>query len=83
MSIVSSSTNNAVSRDVAPPRRGWFRIYADLTKARLSALVVLSTAVGFIVAGGSIVDWPRLVLTALGTTLAAASASMINQLMER
>jgi len=66
-------------------RRGVIGLYADLTKARLSALVVLTTAVGFLVAvpaTASTTDWMLLVWTVLGTALAAGSAAAFNQLVE-
>ncbi len=54
----------------------------QLTKARLSALVVVTTAVGFIMASAGSIDWLRLLWTVLGTTLAAGAASAFNQLAE-
>ena len=57
-------------------------LYMQLTKARLSALVVVTTAVGFIMASAGSIDWLRLLWTVLGTTLAAGGASAFNQLAE-
>lgn len=53
-----------------------------LTKARLSLLVVVTTFVGFCMAAGPQIDWLRLVHAVLGTTLAAAGAAVLNQVME-
>lgn len=53
-----------------------------LTKARLSLLVVVTTFVGFCMAAGPQLDWLRLVHAVLGTTLAAAGAAVLNQVME-
>ena len=61
----------------------WVRITTELTKARLNALVVLTTAVGFFLASDSRIDWWRLAIAMLGTALAAASAAMLNQVFER
>ncbi|TVQ51807.1 MAG: protoheme IX farnesyltransferase [Phycisphaerales bacterium] len=63
-------------------QRGWLGIYLDLTKARLSALVLLTTAVGFIVAMPVGIDWALLLWTILGTGLAAGSAAAYNQVWE-
>ena len=57
-----------------------------LTKARLSALVVVTTAAGYWL-HCLLVDWPgalpwRLVHTIAGTALTAFGASVFNQLME-
>jgi len=56
--------------------------YLQLTKARLSALVLLTTAVGFVLGSLETLDWMRLAFTVIGTALAAGCASAINQLME-
>ena len=82
MSIVSSSTSRPVTGESDALRGRIIRSYLELTKARLSALVVMSTAVGFIIAGLSPIDWVLLAWTILGTSLAAAAASIFNQLIE-
>lgn len=56
---------------------------ADLTRARLSALVLLTTVVGFYLGSRSPVEWLRLLQTLLGTALVAAGASALNQWWER
>jgi len=53
-----------------------------LTKVRLNALVLVTTGVGWIVAGQANRDWILLGWTLLGTAASAASASMFNQLIE-
>lgn len=55
----------------------------DITKARLNGLVLITTAVGVALAETGPIDWPRMGWTMLGTALAAASAAMLNQLLER
>jgi len=55
----------------------------DLCKIRLNLLVLMTTAVGFILAGGPAADWWwRLTWTLLGTGLAAIGASALNQCLE-
>jgi heme O synthase-like polyprenyltransferase len=61
-------------------------VWSQLSKARLSALVLLTTAVGYVVAPwptGAEGWWPRLLWTCLGTGMAAASAAMLNQVAEK
>ncbi len=58
------------------------RAYPELTKIRLTGLVVATTAVGFLMAGGGHHDGARLAWTVLGTALAAAGAMALNQVME-
>lgn len=83
MSIASSATTTAAMHDgTIAPKRGLVRIYVELTKARLSALVVMTTAVGFIIAPAGPIDWFALAMTATGTALAAAAASLLNQILE-
>jgi protoheme IX farnesyltransferase len=56
--------------------------FAVLTKARLSLMVVFTTAIGYIVgAAGRPIGW-GLFFAVLGTSLAAASAGALNQWME-
>jgi len=55
--------------------------YAELSKARLSSLVVLTSGAGFLLAG-SPVDWPACLAAVTGTTLAAAAANTFNQIYE-
>ena len=57
--------------------------FYELTKPRMNFLVVITTMVGFYVASPALVDWLLLVHTLLGTAMTAASASVLNQLIER
>jgi protoheme IX farnesyltransferase len=59
-----------------------FRSYAELTKVRLTALVVVTAAVGFVMASRSPLDLPTLAWTVLGTALAAAGSMALNQVIE-
>jgi protoheme IX farnesyltransferase len=56
--------------------------YLELSKARLSALVVFTTFAGFLLASPAAIDWGRALLTVLGTTLAAFGANALNQWIE-
>jgi heme o synthase len=67
--------------------RSIFQLYMELSKARLSAMVVVTTGLGYVVAsratpspGGF--DWMRLLWTCVGTFLAAAGAAAFNQAWE-
>lgn len=81
---MSSITTNAPDIAAIAPRAGLARMYWQLTKARLSALVLLTTAIGFILGSPAAtgIDWACLAWTVLGTALAAGSASSFNQLLE-
>jgi len=56
--------------------------FMQLSKARLSVLVTLTTLAGFIVASPGGIDWTRLMWAVLGTLLAAAGANSFNQWLE-
>jgi protoheme IX farnesyltransferase len=49
----------------------------------MNAVVILTTLVGYFVAARDTIDPFRLLLTLVGTALAAAGASVLNQVMER
>lgn len=61
----------------------WLSVYADLLKARLTALVLLTTLVGFYIGSRGPVDYLLMFHTLLGTALVASAASALNQLIER
>ena len=82
---MSSSVPAAMAPQSPAPsttRPRFLHAYAELTKARLSALVILTTAVGFAMgAHGSGYGW-RFLWTVLGTALAAGCANALNQVIE-
>jgi heme o synthase len=80
MSQVSSSLTPTVSDRTALRQLG--RMYLELAKARLSGLVVVTTAVGYLVASRGHMDVTTFLWTILGTCLAAAAANTLNQVME-
>ncbi len=57
--------------------------WADLVKARLTSLVLLTTAVGFYMGSPGPVDGVRWLHTLVGTGLLAAGAAALNQFLER
>lgn len=64
-----------------------FASYMELGKARLSAMVVVTTALGYIVASRAFpspdgFDFQRLLFTCLGTFLSAVGAGAFNQVIE-
>ncbi len=63
--------------------KGWMTVFAELFKARLNSLVLLTTCVGFWLGSTEAVNYGLLFQTVLGTALLAAGASSFNQLWER
>ena len=68
---------------VAAPRHGFVSDLAELVKARLTLLVLLTTAVGFYLGSESPIDYRALFHTVFGTAAAAAGAAALNQWWER
>ena len=69
-------------KDVEKSRSGLVGDLMELVKARLTLLVLLTTAVGFYVGAEGPVNWTLLVQTVLGTAAAAAGAAALNQWWE-
>jgi len=69
--------------EVVAAEKGWVAVYADLIKARLTFLVLLTTLVGFYLGSRGPVDYLLMLHAVLGTALVASGASALNQLIER
>jgi len=87
MTSITTSAPEIVATEPRARQRGLTSLYMQLTKARLSALVLLTAGVGFILGSpvgqsAAGLDWWRLAWTMLGTALAAGSASALNQFIE-
>src|SRR5580692_3275874 len=67
----------------AAAEKSWVSVFSDLVKARLTTLVLLTTAVGFYVGWHGPMNWLLLLNTLAGTGLVAAGASALNQWLER
>lgn len=76
-----SSAAAVVSESAAVPAQK--SVWADLVKARLTTLVVLTTAAGFYSGWRGSMDWLLLFHTVFGTALVASGAAALNQLLER
>ena len=69
--------------EVVVAEKGWAAVYADLIKARLTFLVVLTTLVGFYLGSPSSVNYWLMLHAVLGTAMVASGAAALNQLLER
>lgn len=76
-------TNDPLSPLGSAPRKAsdFARAVPELSKAKLSALVVSTSTAGFLAAGGPI-SYPTLAACAAGTALCSSSASTFNQIFE-
>lgn len=57
--------------------------YIQLTKFRLSGLVVFSAAMGYLIATGSSLSWTSLFLLSVGGFLVTGSSNTFNQIIEK
>ena len=57
--------------------------YLQLTKPRITFMVVLTTLAGFYIGSAGAMDVPLLLHTLIGTALVVASSNTLNQLLER
>src|SRR5690349_15563 len=71
------------NRSIAVSRHGFAADVAELIKARLTLLVLLTTAVGFYLGAQPPIDYVALFHTVFGTAAAAAGAAALNQWWER
>jgi protoheme IX farnesyltransferase len=71
------------SESIAVKQTGLLADLSELSKARLSFLVLLTTLVGFLLGWHGPMDYTLLSATLLGTALSAAGASALNQWIER
>lgn len=60
-----------------------FADYMQLSRPRIAFMVLVTTFLGALLAGGSQLDATVLILTLFGTALVAAGSSIFNQLLER
>jgi len=72
-----------ILRGAATMEKGWTAVVADLLKARLTTLVLLTTLVGFYLGGRGPMDLALMFHTLAGTALLAVGAAALNQLLER
>ncbi|XP_068310186.1 protoheme IX farnesyltransferase, mitochondrial-like isoform X1 [Pyrus communis] len=63
--------------------RHYGQCYWELSKARLSMLVIATSGTGFILGSGHAIDFAGLCFTCAGTMMVAASANSSNQVFEK
>src|SRR5882757_989761 len=67
----------------AAAEKSWPAVFADLVKARLTTLVLLTTLVGFYLGWNGVMNFALMFNTLAATALVAAGASALNQWLER
>ena len=79
----SAIEENSVLEKASVAEKSWFAVFCDLVKARLTALVLITTLVGFYAGSVSPIDYWTMFHALLGTALVACGASALNQWLER
>jgi protoheme IX farnesyltransferase len=76
------ATTNAFAPAI-PTERSWVSVYAELFKARLTSLVLLTTSAGFYLGSRGQTAYELLLPTVAGVGLLAAGGAALNELFER
>ena len=79
---MKTATIESTEPEVRNGRSGFIRDLVELVKARLTLLVLLTTAVGFYLGADGPVNFAALLHTVFGTAAAAAGAAALNQWWE-
>lgn len=77
----NSDTIEFIPQPLAAP--AWWRDVAELAKLRLNAMVLLTVALGYLLAGQGFFEPAVFVHVLAGTALAAIGSSILNQYLER
>jgi protoheme IX farnesyltransferase len=80
---IESATRPAVDAPALVAGRGVLADYVELSKPRITLMVVLTTLVGYVLAARGQLAAAHLAATLVGTALVAAGASALNMLLER
>lgn len=80
---MGSMPQTALATERVAARRLDAAVLLELTKPRLAAMVLVTTAAGFYLAAPGVVDHWLLAATLLGTGLAGAGSLVLNQYIER
>src|SRR5215475_4298357 len=91
MEVITAADPSAASSPevavISPPQASSFNdkltAYFELTKPRITSLVVLSALAGFALGSHSSIDWIRLLHTAIGVALLSGGINALNQYWER
>ena len=80
---LKASAESLVPVVSVPVGRSRFAVLSELFKARLTTLVILTTAMGFHLGNTGPVDWLLFLHAVMGTALLAAGAAASNEYVER
>src|SRR3712207_316167 len=79
---IDSEVPSAVAAEAAPAREK-FAAFVELTKPRITFLIVLTSAAGFCLGSEGVVDYRALAHALFGIALLSSGIATLNQFMER
>ncbi|KAE8670264.1 Protoheme IX farnesyltransferase [Hibiscus syriacus] len=79
LGFLANKTDGFKANDAIQIARHYGRCYWELSKARLSMLVVATSGTGYVLGSGNAVDLAGLCYACAGTMMVAASANSLNQ----
>jgi protoheme IX farnesyltransferase len=83
MPALKRAADYEITPDVLPVAQRRIADFVELTKPRIVTMVALTTLFGYYLAPAPAFDWLRLLVTLVGTSLAAAGTMALNQYLER
>lgn len=83
MNVTEGIVKSEVKSEAKTQATGLLANLSELSKARLSFLVLMTTLVGFLLGWRGPMDYTLLAATLFGTALSASGASALNQWLER
>ncbi|HUE80716.1 MAG TPA: heme o synthase [Pyrinomonadaceae bacterium] len=86
MKELAVDLNTGVVRELSARPRGLrerVALYLELTKPRITSLIVLTAAAGFCLASPGTVNYPALAIAMVGIALLSSGIATLNQYMER
>jgi len=83
MKEISAEILSAPASSVGAIEKNWIAVFADLVKARLTTLVLMTTLVGFYLGWRGPMNFALMFQLLAATALVASGAAALNQLLER
>ncbi|WP_345371803.1 heme o synthase [Algivirga pacifica] len=75
--------HTTTEQEASQAPQGYFKMYWELAKPRLTWLVVFTGACGFLLASDGAIDWWGLLALTIGSFMVTGAANTINQVIEK
>ncbi len=83
--VLAPVTDAAPMASLASPvfNRSTLQAFVELSKLRIVSMVLITTSIGYFLGGAGVTSWWNLLVTLVGTGLAAAGSAALNNYLER